>query len=169
MSTMESTNAHSSSTPRAVIIQGLRERSCLLCKQRKVKCDRRSPCSNCTKARVDCIFRAPAPPRRRKKINPEAYLTSQLRQYEELLKGFGVKLETTTGEYAGDCRDCNSDMDTDQLRIINSVRNNPGDYTSSTKSSHKIKRVSRPNLIGGKMILENGQSRYLEKYIIPPF
>jgi hypothetical protein len=42
--------------------------SCVLCAQRKVKCDR-SPgsCSNCSKARVSCLYKAPPPPRRRRK------------------------------------------------------------------------------------------------------
>ena len=169
MSTTEGIHAQSSSIPEAVIAQGLRERSCLLCKQRKVKCDRRDPCSNCTKARVDCIFRAPAPPRRRKKTISEANLISRLRQYEEMLKGYGEELEATTEEHPSDSRDCNCDPDTDQLRIINSFRNNHGDYTSLAGTSHKIKPASRPNMTCGKMILENGKSRYLEKYIIPLF
>ncbi|KAH6955629.1 hypothetical protein BKA56DRAFT_603369 [Ilyonectria sp. MPI-CAGE-AT-0026] len=31
-------------------------RNCLCCKERKVHCDRRLPCSNCTKAHRDCVF-----------------------------------------------------------------------------------------------------------------
>ncbi|KAH6971977.1 hypothetical protein EDB80DRAFT_517377, partial [Ilyonectria destructans] len=30
--------------------------NCLCCKERKVHCDRRLPCSNCTKAHRDCVF-----------------------------------------------------------------------------------------------------------------
>ncbi|KAI2635323.1 hypothetical protein GGS21DRAFT_515277 [Xylaria nigripes] len=30
-------------------------RSCVLCRQRKVKCDRRQPCSNCVRARAECV------------------------------------------------------------------------------------------------------------------
>ncbi|KAI1110835.1 fungal-specific transcription factor domain-containing protein [Nemania sp. NC0429] len=30
-------------------------RSCVLCRQRKVKCDRRQPCSNCIRARASCV------------------------------------------------------------------------------------------------------------------
>ncbi|GAP86108.2 putative Zn 2Cys6 transcription factor [Rosellinia necatrix] len=30
-------------------------RSCVLCRQRKVKCDRRQPCSNCTRAGASCV------------------------------------------------------------------------------------------------------------------
>ncbi|KAJ5726328.1 uncharacterized protein N7483_007685 [Penicillium malachiteum] len=41
--------------------------SCVVCHKRKVKCDRREPCSKCAKAEVECIYRPPPPPRRRKR------------------------------------------------------------------------------------------------------
>ncbi|KAJ5114847.1 hypothetical protein NUU61_000606 [Penicillium alfredii] len=41
--------------------------SCVVCHRRKVKCDRQSPCSNCAKANVECVYQAPPPPRRRKR------------------------------------------------------------------------------------------------------
>lgn len=31
-------------------------RSCIVCKSRKVKCDKNHPCSTCTKARIECIY-----------------------------------------------------------------------------------------------------------------
>src|ERR1700721_2554879 len=71
-----------------------RGHSCILCQQRKVKCDRQKPCSNCIKSRVDCIPSPPAPPRRRKRQNPELELAARLRRCEELLKSHGVKIES---------------------------------------------------------------------------
>ncbi|CAG9948951.1 unnamed protein product [Clonostachys rosea f. rosea IK726] len=42
--------------------------ACQSCVRRKVKCDRASPiCSSCTKAKLDCVYRAPPPPRPRKR------------------------------------------------------------------------------------------------------
>ncbi|KAJ5918381.1 hypothetical protein N7454_010756 [Penicillium verhagenii] len=41
--------------------------SCVVCHNRKVKCDRKERCSNCAKASVECVYRAPPPPRRRKR------------------------------------------------------------------------------------------------------
>ncbi|KPM34808.1 hypothetical protein AK830_g11768 [Neonectria ditissima] len=35
---------------------GLKIWSCVICRRRKVKCDRRDPCSNCVKAGIDCHF-----------------------------------------------------------------------------------------------------------------
>ncbi|KAJ6157419.1 hypothetical protein N7470_005011 [Penicillium chermesinum] len=41
--------------------------SCVICHKRKVKCDRQEPCSNCSKANAECVYRPPPPPRRRKR------------------------------------------------------------------------------------------------------
>ena len=41
--------------------------SCVICHKRKVRCDRREPCSNCAKASAECIYLPPPPPRRRKR------------------------------------------------------------------------------------------------------
>jgi hypothetical protein len=69
--------------------------SCVLCRQRKIKCDKQQPCTSCTTARKECVQSTPAPPRRRKervKLTEEQLLR-RLRQYETLLKSYGAKIE----------------------------------------------------------------------------
>lgn len=34
-------------------------RTCVTCKRRKVKCDRKTPCANCIKAQIQCIYPPP--------------------------------------------------------------------------------------------------------------
>jgi hypothetical protein len=70
-----------------------RGHSCILCQQRKVKCDRQKPCSNCLKARAECIPSAPSQPRRRRRKLSETDLATRLRKYEQLLRTHGVKIE----------------------------------------------------------------------------
>lgn len=70
-----------------------RGHSCILCQQRKVKCDRQKPCSNCIKARAECIPSAPTVPRRRRRKFSEQDLATRLRKYEQLLKKHGVKID----------------------------------------------------------------------------
>ncbi|EAW09333.1 Zn(II)2Cys6 transcription factor [Aspergillus clavatus NRRL 1] len=41
--------------------------SCVICSRRKVKCDRKNPCSSCSKHGVECVYRNPLPPRRGKR------------------------------------------------------------------------------------------------------
>lgn len=70
-----------------------RGHSCVLCQQRKVKCDRQKPCSNCIKARAECVPSAPTLPRRRRRKFSDQDLAARLRRYEHLLKKNGVKIE----------------------------------------------------------------------------
>ncbi|KAI9744215.1 MAG: hypothetical protein M1818_002367 [Claussenomyces sp. TS43310] len=78
--------------------------SCVLCAQRKVKCDKRMPCSNCVKAGVECLATVPQHPRRRKRKvqGGEEALMTRLRRYERLLLKYGVKREELDGSYDGD-------------------------------------------------------------------
>ncbi|KAF3037873.1 hypothetical protein E8E11_004033 [Didymella keratinophila] len=67
--------------------------ACVLCQQRKVKCDRKFPCNHCIKAKVQCVP-AQQMPRRRKRPT-EQELTERLRQYEELLRKNNIAVEST--------------------------------------------------------------------------
>ncbi|KFZ20378.1 hypothetical protein V501_00170 [Pseudogymnoascus sp. VKM F-4519 (FW-2642)] len=67
--------------------------SCVLCAQRKVKCDRKQPCSNCIKAGVSCTPGAPPKPRSRRRRVIETDVAARLQRYEELLRRHGIKLD----------------------------------------------------------------------------
>lgn len=47
------------------------EYSCVLCKQRKVRCDRGNPCTGCLKAGVDCVPGSRQPYKRRKRVHSQ--------------------------------------------------------------------------------------------------
>lgn len=66
--------------------------ACILCQQRKVKCDRNFPCAHCTKAGVQCISAALAPRQRRRRF-PERELLDRLRHYETLLRQNNIPFE----------------------------------------------------------------------------
>lgn len=65
--------------------------ACILCQQRKVKCDRKFPCSNCVKHQTQCVPSSQTRPRRRR--FPERQLLERLRSYEELLRQNKIKFE----------------------------------------------------------------------------
>src|SRR5450432_2958942 len=79
-----------------------RVQSCVMCQQRKVKCNREFPCSNCIKSGNECIKSVPAPPRRKKRKVPQSELTAKIKHYERLLKGHGVTIHG--GEYGMDMK-----------------------------------------------------------------
>ncbi|KAI1823149.1 fungal-specific transcription factor domain-containing protein [Xylaria intraflava] len=60
--------------------------ACVLCQNRKIKCDRNTPCSNCVQANVACTPSTPAPPRKRRRPNQD--LQQRLARCEELLSKY---------------------------------------------------------------------------------
>ncbi|QSZ37669.1 hypothetical protein DSL72_008768 [Monilinia vaccinii-corymbosi] len=78
---------------------GLNARSCIECRRRKVKCDKRVPCSNCTKAQAQCVFPAPgrAPRRPRTGGKPvsdrETELLKRLRRLEGVVEELSGQIE----------------------------------------------------------------------------
>jgi hypothetical protein len=78
--------------------QNRKRHPCVLCQQRKVKCDRSDPCANCVKARVECVSPTTLPPRRRKKRFPEAELLARLRKYEDHLRSYGADIDAINAE-----------------------------------------------------------------------
>jgi hypothetical protein len=84
-------------------LQSRKKHPCVLCQQRKVKCDRNDPCANCVKAQVDCVSPTTLPPKRRKKRFPEAELLARLRNYEDHLRSYGADIDAINreGPHAG--------------------------------------------------------------------
>jgi len=163
VSMMEHTNPQSSLAPDTSTTNALRERSCVLCKQRKVKCDRKHPCFNCSKALVECVFRAPAPPRRRKKKDSEVSLVARLKHYEELLKDYGAKADVS------DIGGVDDGPSSGHMQVANSIRNTTG--TSAVIHDHDRKATQQHcgGAEDGKMIAGNGRSRYLERWVTVRF
>ncbi|KAJ9602382.1 hypothetical protein H2200_013237 [Cladophialophora chaetospira] len=82
--------------------------ACVLCSQRKVKCDRRFPCSNCVKFRAECVPATVTKRQRRRRL-PERDLSDRLRQYEDLLRRNNIAFEPLMKEPAGDNEPANDD------------------------------------------------------------
>ncbi|KAF4636042.1 hypothetical protein G7Y89_g2055 [Cudoniella acicularis] len=79
-------------------------RSCVVCRSRKVRCDKLSPCSNCRRAKIACVFpstdRPPRWARRLERVannqNPDpaaAQVMERLRKLESLVKDLSGQLE----------------------------------------------------------------------------
>lgn len=66
--------------------------ACVLCHQRKIKCNRKFPCNNCIKTQSHCKPATLAPRRRRRKIPPQD-LVDQLHIYESLLRTNNIKFD----------------------------------------------------------------------------
>ncbi|KAJ5611252.1 hypothetical protein N7510_007971 [Penicillium lagena] len=89
-----------------------RGHSCVLCQQRKVRCDQQKPCSNCVRAQVECKIVPLQPARRRKKKLHERELIERLKKCEALLAQHGVDFDSVE-----DNREDTVDIDIDQEQL----------------------------------------------------
>lgn len=68
-------------------------RSCTTCRKRKVRCDKRHPCSNCSKAGTECIFPGPGRAPRRSRKPPDTELLARLRRLEGVVQNLGKGID----------------------------------------------------------------------------
>lgn len=126
--------------------------SCVLCAQRKVKCDRLpGGCANCTKLLVQCVYKAPPPPRRKKKGMRETDVTTRLRIYEDALRQFGVDPERLVRQECGK-------LTRGQKQVTGFGGSFDSDISSKAQTAHVASEA-------GVLIMEEGKSRYLENGI----
>lgn len=79
-------------SPSSQILKPQRVLACVLCQQRKVKCDRKFPCANCIKSRAQCVPATLAPRQRRRRF-AERVLLERLRKYEDLFRQHNITFE----------------------------------------------------------------------------
>jgi len=151
MSTTEALSAAtSSSTISGAPLTKLLKVSCTLCRQRKVKCDmRKDSCSGCIKAQVECVYIAPLPTNSRKKKVPIEATLARLQRYEEILKSNGWNLE----------EDADGGGQKYAMANVTMVR---GRQTSQEDGSN-MKEVETLTIGAGRLIVEHGMQRYVEK------
>ncbi len=117
-----------------------RGHSCVLCQQRKVRCDKNKPCANCVKANVECRVVPPQPPRRRKKKPHERELVERLKKYESLLSQHGVTFEPIANDFKAP--DASAIDEVDELRhdlvgLKTSPESSTQDYSSEQGQSDR--------------------------------
>lgn len=81
-----------SAAPNSLRISSRPVHSCIRCSDRKVKCDRQSPCSACVKHSVDCVYNHnPLHPARKRHRRAQDYaLNDRLKHYEALFQELGI-------------------------------------------------------------------------------
>ncbi|KIW16612.1 hypothetical protein PV08_03800 [Exophiala spinifera] len=71
--------------------------ACARCSERKVKCDRKHPCTACLRFGFDCVYRPLGPRKTRKQSTPHSNLIKRLERYEFLLQEHGINADTNAG------------------------------------------------------------------------
>ncbi|RHZ45563.1 uncharacterized protein CDV56_104368 [Aspergillus thermomutatus] len=133
MSTPEQSSPRS---PLRAATRPTRVLACVLCQQRKVRCDRGFPCGNCKRAQAQCV---PATQVRRRRRFPERELLERLRRYEDLLRQNDIQfkpLHTSVVEKASSNRN-NRSSDTASGEILEQSLGEKGTPGSGTKYEAK--------------------------------
>jgi len=112
-----------------------RGHSCVLCQQRKVRCDKNKPCANCVKAQVECRVVPPQPPRRRKKKPHERELVDRLKKYEALLNQHGVTFEPIAHDFKSSDPSTIDEVDELQHDLIG-LKTSPSSSNQEYSSEH---------------------------------
>ncbi|WXC58019.1 hypothetical protein SNK03_003917 [Fusarium graminearum] len=72
------------------------ERSCEVCHRRKVRCDKKSPCSQCIRSKFECSYPSSvAPPARRPRKTTINDVASRISQMERTIESFRAQQDTT--------------------------------------------------------------------------
>jgi hypothetical protein len=162
---------------------GLNARSCVTCRRRKVKCDKKVPCSNCTKAQTQCVFpapgRAPRRPRQGGKVvsEREAELLKRLRRLEGVVEELSGQVELDGIRHSPGSENSSQPRDGDStgesIHKPTTVRVVGMDEASNSKKAWltrgfnlgegppKADFVLQEKGAAGRLVLEEGKSQYL--------
>ncbi|KAJ5824103.1 Transcription factor [Penicillium robsamsonii] len=147
-------------------------RSCVTCRRRKVRCNKRSPCSNCTKAGIDCIFPPPGRAPRKSKRPPDAELLSRLRRLEGVidhLRGSGNTEGASTSTQASSSTTGSSTVRSEPTAPTSvstepsSVSTEPPNQAPCPFEESDPKKLA-PNKFKnefGRLVIDEGRSRYV--------
>lgn len=125
-------------------------RSCLTCRRRKVRCDKKSPCSNCVRAKIECIFPGPGRAPRKSRKPPDAELLDRLRRLEGVVSSLNAQVEEHEQEAVHREKGRTSSAEDGACPYVN------GNLTVAVDNS-----VEGLENRFGRLVFEKGRSRYI--------
>lgn len=128
-------------------------RSCTTCRRRKVRCDKKRPCSNCTKAGIECIFPGPGRAPRKARKPPDTELLARLRRLEGVVQNLGAQVDDEDGAAisTGVRPPSGSQSPTDRDLVNN--------YCDADPKRPLPKRPLDKEF--GRLVIDEGRSRYV--------
>ncbi|KAJ5374022.1 Transcription factor [Penicillium concentricum] len=143
-------------------------RSCVTCRRRKVRCNKRSPCSNCTKSGIDCVFPPPGRAPRKSKRPPDAELLSRLRRLEGVidhLRGSG-NTEAASASTGAPSSTTGSSTVRSEHTAPTSVSTEPPNQADRSvcpfeESDPKKLAPNKFENEFGRLVIDEGRSRYV--------
>ncbi len=132
----------------------LNPRSCATCRQRKVRCSRLHPCTNCAKAGIDCIFPGPGRAKRYARSADEIELAGRLQKVEQELQRLTERVDEPAGD--GLVSAPAPAASTSSVSVCDGASAQPQRSPfPSPQSSHNTEREV------GRLVLKAGQKQYV--------
>lgn len=131
-------------------------RSCVTCRRRKVRCNKRSPCSNCVKGGVECVYPPPGRLRRKTKRPQDAELMTRLKRLEgviENLSGKNSETESSVASTVASPAPRNNDAATNKQPPSN--QDGPSPRLENLDPNKELQGGF------GRLVIEEGRSRYV--------
>ena len=131
----------------------LNPRSCVTCRRRKVRCDKKNPCNNCTKAGIDCIFPGPGRAPRTARKPPDTELLSRLRRLEGVVQSLGAQVDEDGGisKASGYLTSIQGDLNAIHREESPGWGNKDPKTAGSTPADKQL----------GRLVIDEGRSRYV--------
>ena len=142
---------------------GLNPRSCVTCRRRKVKCDKKQPCSNCARAKIECVFPGPGRAPRKSRKPPDGELMERLRRLEGVVQSLNAQVEE------------HEQQDAEREKIVEAGAgagacpngSGGGDAACPNGTDKEGANVSVDNSVEGletrfgRLVVDQGRSRYI--------
>ncbi|KAL8900333.1 MAG: hypothetical protein Q9207_005748, partial [Kuettlingeria erythrocarpa] len=139
-------------------------RSCVTCRKRKVRCDKRHPCSNCNKAAIECVFPGPGRAPRRSRKPPDAELLARLRRLEGVVQHLGKNLDEEAEKVdhivkeEPDTTEAGDESDTKPRECEKKIPKACGMFNGPQPRKQSVDGVTKEF---GRLVVEEGRSRYV--------
>jgi hypothetical protein len=128
-------------------------RSCVTCRKRKVKCNKAQPCSNCARAKIECIFPGPGRAPRKSRKPPDGELMDRLRRLEGVVQSLNAQVEEHEQEAA--------DRNQDQPRSVDGSSSGCPNQARQSPSVAQDNSVEGLESRFGRLVVDQGRSRYI--------
>ncbi|KAF2711841.1 hypothetical protein K504DRAFT_465575 [Pleomassaria siparia CBS 279.74] len=142
-------------------------RSCVTCRKRKVKCDKKQPCSNCARAKIECIFPGPGRAPRKSRKPPDGELMDRLRRLEGVVQSLNAQVE----EHEQEAADRSQSQPQSQSQSQSQDQDQSRQGSDITACPQYIERMSQNVAVDdtveglesrfGRLVVDQGRSRYI--------
>ena len=131
----------------------LNARSCVTCRKRKVRCDKKSPCNNCAKAGIECKFPGPGRAPRKPRKGPDSELLARLRRLEGVVQTLGAQVDDQ-GLEASPLRKDSTQTNVSPI--------NDNSFSNADPKNRPERKIAQEL---GRLVVDEGRSRYVSNSI----